>query len=45
MRDGVKTALTLGFLADGEQVLYRAGRWYRLSGPRGHVLVRSGSGL
>jgi hypothetical protein len=38
-------ALTLGFLADGEQTLYRAGRWYRLSGPRGHVLVRTGSGL
>ena len=38
-------ALTLGFLAGGEQLLYRAGRWYRLSGPRGHVLVRTGSGL
>ncbi|QYF89981.1 MULTISPECIES: hypothetical protein [Arthrobacter] len=38
-------ALTLGFLADGEQKLYRAGRWYRLSGPRGHVLARTGSGL
>lgn len=38
-------ALTLGFLAGGEQTLYRAGRWYRLSGPRGHVLVRTGSGL
>ncbi|PTT63274.1 hypothetical protein [Arthrobacter sp. HMWF013] len=38
-------ALTLGFLADGEQKLYRAGRWFRLSGPRGHVLARSGSGL
>jgi hypothetical protein len=38
-------ALTLGFLADGEQMLYRAGRWFRLSGPRGHVLVRTGSGL
>ncbi|GAA1791522.1 hypothetical protein GCM10009712_43250 [Pseudarthrobacter sulfonivorans] len=38
-------ALTLGFLADGEQTLYRAGRWFRLSGPRGHVLVRTGSGL
>ncbi len=25
-------ALTLGFLADGEQQLYRAGRWFRLSG-------------
>ncbi len=38
-------ALTLGFLSDGEQLLYKAGRWFRLSGPRGHVLVRSGSGL
>ena len=38
-------ALTLGFLADGEQSLFRAGRWFRLSSPRGHVLVRSGSGL
>ena len=38
-------ALTLGFLADGEQRLYRAGRWFRLSGTRGHVLVRTGSGL
>ncbi|GAC1491044.1 MAG: hypothetical protein NVS2B15_10110 [Pseudarthrobacter sp.] len=38
-------ALTLGFLADGEQMLYRAGRWFRVSGPRGHVLARTGSGL
>ncbi|MDQ5863219.1 MAG: hypothetical protein M3536_13260, partial [Actinomycetota bacterium] len=38
-------ALTLGFLADAEQKLYRAGRWFRLSGPRGHVLARTGSGL
>ncbi len=38
-------ALTLGFLADGEQGLFRSGRWFRLSGPRGHVLVRTGSGL
>ncbi|MDE8670667.1 hypothetical protein PY310_18990 [Pseudarthrobacter sp. H3Y2-7] len=38
-------ALTLGFLADGEQMLYRAGRWFRLSSPRGHVLVRTGTGL
>ena len=38
-------ALTLGFLADGEQRLYRAGRWFRLSGTRGHVLVRTGAGL
>ena len=38
-------ALTLGFLADGEQQLYQAGRWFRLSGARGHVLVRSASGL
>ncbi len=38
-------ALALGFLAGGEQKLYGAGRWFRLSGPRGHVLVRTGSGL
>jgi hypothetical protein len=38
-------ALALGFLAGGEQQLYRAGRWFRLSGSRGHVLVRTGSGL
>jgi hypothetical protein len=38
-------ALTLGFLADGDQNLFRAGRWFRLSSPRGHVLVRAGSGL
>ncbi len=38
-------ALTLGFLADGGQQLYRSGRWFRLSGARGHVLARSGSGL
>jgi hypothetical protein len=38
-------ALTLGFLADGEQRLYRAGRWFRLSGTRGHVLARTGTGL
>jgi hypothetical protein len=38
-------ALTLGFLADGEQSLFRAGRWFRLSSPRGHVLVRAASGL
>ncbi|WP_258802429.1 hypothetical protein [Pseudarthrobacter sp. NS4] len=38
-------ALALGFLADGDQKLYRAGRWFRLSGSRGHVLVRTGSGL
>ncbi|MCX6499734.1 MAG: hypothetical protein NTU93_13210 [Arthrobacter sp.] len=38
-------ALTLGFLADGEQGLFRAGRWFRLSSPRGHVLVRAGSEL
>lgn len=38
-------ALTLGFLADGDQKLYRAGRWFRLSGPRGHVLARTGTGL
>ena len=38
-------ALTLGFLAYAEQSLFRSGRWYRLSSPRGHVLVRAGSGL
>lgn len=38
-------AFALGFLADGDQKLYRAGRWFRLSGPRGHVLARTGSGL
>ena len=38
-------ALALGFLADGDQKLYRAGRWFRLTGTRGHVLARSGSGL
>ncbi|NUP59006.1 MAG: hypothetical protein HOQ06_05960 [Pseudarthrobacter sp.] len=38
-------ALALGFLADGDQKLYRAGRWFRLTGPRGHVLARTASGL
>jgi hypothetical protein len=38
-------ALTLGFLGDGDQKVYRAGRWFRLTGPRGHVLARTGSGL
>lgn len=38
-------ALALGFLGAGSQTLYRSGRWFRLSGDRGHVLVRSGSGL
>ncbi len=38
-------AFALGFLADGEQQLFRNGRWFRLSGPRGHVLVRTGAGL
>ena len=38
-------AFALGFLADGDQKLYRAGRWFRLTGPRGHVLARTGSGL
>jgi hypothetical protein len=38
-------ALTLGFLGDGEQALFQAGRWFRLSSHRGHVLVRAGSGL
>ncbi|MFP5310795.1 MAG: hypothetical protein ACLGH7_00025 [Actinomycetes bacterium] len=38
-------AFALGFLTDGDQTLYRAGRWFRLSGPRGHVLARTGNGL
>jgi len=38
-------ALTLGFLAEGEQSVFRADTWFRLSSPRGHVLVRAGSGL
>ena len=38
-------ALTLGFLGGDEQKLYRAGRWFRLSGSRGHVLARTGAGL
>ncbi|WP_411373497.1 hypothetical protein ACLH0K_10160 [Arthrobacter sp. MPF02] len=38
-------AFALGFLADGDQKLYRAGRWFRLTGNRGHVLARTGSGL
>lgn len=38
-------ALTLGFLGSGEHQLYRAGRWFRLSSSRGHVLARSGAGL
>nr|WP_208381432.1 hypothetical protein [Paenarthrobacter ilicis] len=38
-------AYGLGFLGDGEQKILRNGRWYRLSGPRGHVLVRTGAGL
>jgi len=38
-------AYALGFLADGDHKLYRAGRWFRLTGPRGHVLARTGSGL
>ena len=38
-------ALALGFLGDDEQRLYRAGRWFRLSGSRGHVLARTGAGL
>ncbi|MCU1518447.1 MAG: hypothetical protein JWQ75_3168 [Pseudarthrobacter sp.] len=38
-------ALTLGFLGDGDQKLYRTGRWFRLTGARGHVLARTGSGL
>ncbi|WP_457974545.1 hypothetical protein [Arthrobacter sp. D1-17] len=38
-------ALALGFLGSDEQRLYRAGRWFRLSGSRGHVLARTGAGL
>lgn len=38
-------AFALGFLGAGEQQLFRNGRWFRLSGPRGHVLVRTGAGL
>ena len=38
-------ALALGFLGDQEQQLFRAGRWFRLSSSRGHVLARSGAGL
>jgi len=38
-------AFALGFLGDGDQKLYRTGRWFRLSGARGHVLARTGSGL
>ncbi|MFH5877827.1 hypothetical protein [Arthrobacter sp. NA-172] len=38
-------ALMLGFLGDGEHRLFRNGRWFRLSGTRGHILARSGSGL
>jgi hypothetical protein len=38
-------ALALGFLGNDGQRLYRAGRWFRLSGSRGHVLARTGAGL
>ena len=38
-------AFALGFLGDDAQQVFRNGRWYRLSGPRGHVLVRTGAGL
>ncbi|MFJ6534622.1 hypothetical protein ACIQH5_00205 [Paenarthrobacter sp. NPDC091711] len=38
-------AFALGFLGDAEQRVFRNGRWFRLSGPRGHVLVRTGAGL
>lgn len=38
-------ALALGFLGSDEQRLYRSGRWFRLSGSRGHVLARTGAGL
>lgn len=38
-------ALALGFLGDGEHRLFSNGRWFRLSGSRGHILVRTGAGL
>jgi hypothetical protein len=38
-------AFALGFLGNDEQRLFRNGRWFRLSGSRGHVLVRTGAGL
>ncbi|MCA4131242.1 hypothetical protein [Arthrobacter sp. M4] len=38
-------AYALGFLGEGEQALFRNGRWFRVSGVRGHVLVRTGAGL
>jgi hypothetical protein len=38
-------AFALGFLAGGEQQVFRNGRWFRLSGSRGHVLVRTAAGL
>ena len=38
-------AFALGFLGEAEQKVFRNGRWFRLSGPRGHVLVRTGAGL
>lgn len=38
-------AFALGFLGDGEHRLFRNGNWYRLSGSRGHILVRAGAGL
>ncbi|SEJ70521.1 hypothetical protein SAMN04487917_11081 [Arthrobacter sp. yr096] len=38
-------AFALGFLGDAGQQVFRNGRWFRLSGPRGHVLVRTGAGL
>jgi hypothetical protein len=43
-------AFALGFLggdepSGDEQKLYRSGRWFRLSGSRGHVLARTGAGL
>jgi len=38
-------AFALGFLGGGVHRLFRNGRWYRLSGSRGHILVRAGAGL
>ncbi len=38
-------AFALGFLGGSEQKVFRNGRWFRLSGLRGHVLVRTGAGL
>ncbi|MGP0222999.1 hypothetical protein [Paenarthrobacter sp. NCHU4564] len=38
-------AFALGFLGGGSHQVFRNGRWFRLSGSRGHVLVRTGTGL